>query len=305
MAGTTGDPLSAVRLPATIPMVSSFLAGSIDVLTIRPLTPHLGAEVAGIDLGLPIDDGAATMLREAFGCHHLLLLRGQEIDEAAQIRFATLFGPVSHRGAYMKRRDYAHVSNTLEDGILGNGVLHFHSDHTFFRHPLKAICLFAIEIPASGGDTLFSNAAAAWTGLPVHLKERITGLRSLQLFDYHGDYNRRVLERDASPDAPRCRHPLMLQDDAGRTVLFVHAHTTAAIDGLSDAETDDLINELTGYIADPAIGYRHVWRRGDVIVWNNITLQHARTDFDPGQHRTLRRVPIAVSEAEAEDTTAF
>lgn len=273
-------------------------------LTLSPLSPALGAEVAGVNLARPIDGRTARALRDAFREHHLLLLRGQEIDGDAQIRFATLFGPVSHRGAFMKGRDFTHVSNVHEAGILGSGVLRFHSDHTFFRHPLRAVCLYAIEIPPSGGDTLFANAAAAYANLPDRLRRRIAGRQSLQLFDYGGDYNRRVLERDAAPDAPRCWHPLTLEDGTGRTVLFMHALTTAAVDGLSDAETGALIEELVTYIADPAVGYRHAWRPGDLIVWNNITLQHARTDFDARARRTLRRVPIAVSETEARDETA-
>ncbi len=272
--------------------------------TVRPLASHLGAEITGVDLRGRIDDATGNILKQAYRRHHLLLLRGQRIDGADQVRFATLFGPVSHRGAYMKERDHAHVSNVREDGILGSGVLHFHSDHTFFRHPLKAVCLHAIETPRSGGDTLFSNVAQVWTRLPRRLKERIAGRRSLQLFDYHGDYNRRLREHEASPDAPRFWHPLAFRDDAGRTVLFLHAHTTAAVEGLDEDETDALVDELAERIADARVGYRHRWRPGDVVLWNNITLQHARCDFDPAERRTLRRVPVAVSEAEAMDETA-
>jgi taurine dioxygenase len=268
------------------------------------LSPALGVEVSGIDLARPLEPHDASLLRLAFAEHHLLLLRDQEIDEAQQLAFATLFGPVSHRGAYMKQRDFTHVSNVREDGILGGGVLHFHSDHTFFRHPLRAICLYAIEVPDEGGDTLFSNVAMAYDLLPDAMKAKLENRRSLQLFDYTGDYNRRTLAEDAPADAPRCWHPLTREDDAGRTVLFMHAHTTAAIEGMAHDEVDTLIEGLVDVIADPAIGYRHRWRPGDVIIWNNITLQHARTDFDPGQARTLRRVPIAVSEAEARDETA-
>ena len=270
-----------------------------------PLAPALGVEIEGVDLARSLDVATAAALRAAFARHHLLLLRGQDLDEAAQVRFARLIGPVSHRGVYMKERDASHVSNARPDGILGSGVLHFHSDHTFFRHPLKAICLHALEVPRSGGDTLFANVMEAYDKLPAELKARIEDLVSLQLFDYAGDYNRRTLERDAPADAPRCRHPLVRVDPAsGRRLLFLHLHTTARIDGLSDAEADALMDELAGYIADPAIGYRHVWRPGDVLVWNNITLQHARTDFDPAERRTLRRVPIAVSDAEAHEETA-
>jgi len=269
-----------------------------------PLSSALGVEIDGVDLSRPPDQETVATLRAAFAQHHLLLLRDQEIDEEAQIRFATLFGPISHRGVFMRARDFTHVSNSREDGILGSGVLDFHSDHTFFRHPLRAICLYAIEAPSSGGETLFSNAAMAWANLPDDLKTRIKGRRSLQLFDYNGDYNRRCLERDAAADAPRCWHPLTLNDEAGSTVLFVHPLTTAAMSDLSDAETDALIGELAAYIADPGIGYRHTWRPGDVLIWNNMKLHHARTDFDPSERRTLRRIPIAVSEAEARDETA-
>lgn len=274
-------------------------------MELTALSPALGVEIGGLDLAKPFDASAAAALREAFARHHLLLLRGQRLDETDQVRFARLFGPVSHRGAYMRQVDASHVSNAREDGILGSGVLHFHSDHTFFRHPLKAICLYAIEVPKSGGDTLFANVMDAYDNLPGALKRRIEDLVSLQLFDYSGDYNRRTLERDAPADAPRCRHRLVRVDPvSGRKLLFLHLHTTARIDGLSDEEADALMAELAGYIADPAIGYRHVWRPGDVLVWNNITLQHARTDFDPAERRTLRRVPIAVSEAEAREETA-
>jgi len=273
-------------------------------LATTPLSDALGVEITGLDLAAPIDETTADDLRAAFAEHHLLLLRGQQVDEAQQIRFATLFGPISHRGAFMKSRDFTHVSNVREDGILGGGVLLFHSDHTFFRHPLKAICLHALEVPTTGGETLFSNVAMAYDNLPDALKETVGRHSSLQLFDYTGDYNRRTLAKDAPADAPRCWHPLTLTDDAGRTVLFAHAHTTAAIDRMDDETMDALVDDLVGYIADPAIGYRHTWRPGDVLIWNNITLQHARTDFPAGEARTLRRVPIAVSEAEARDETA-
>lgn len=274
-------------------------------MDVQALAPGFGVEISGLDLSRPFGEETAHALRAAFADHRLLLLRGQRLDQAAQVRFATLFGPVSHRGAFMKEVDASHVSNARPDGILGSGVLHFHSDHTFFRHPLKAICLHAIEVPSRGGDTLFSDVLAAWDNLSDALKARIENLSSLQLFDYTGDYNRRTLERDAPADAPRCWHPLVRTDpDSGRKVLFAHMHTTASISGLGDDEAEALMEELAAVIADPAIGYRHVWKPGDLLLWNNIALQHARTDFDPAERRTLRRVPIAVSEAEAREATA-
>jgi alpha-ketoglutarate-dependent taurine dioxygenase len=271
----------------------------------RPLSPALGIEVRGIDLRWPIGPDLAAAILETWRRHHLLLFRGQVLETGHQVRFATLFGPISHRGAYMKDRDATYVSNARPDGILGDGILNFHSDHTFFRHPLRAIALYAIEVPAEGGDTLFANAILALRNLPGPLRERVRRLRSLQLFDYAGDYNRRSRVEDAAPGSPRTWHPLVMRDPTtGEDVLFVHDHTTAAIEGLDEAETEELVAELMPYLADPAIGYRHAWRPGDLVVWNNIALQHARTPFAPSARRTLRRTPIAVSEAEAIDATA-
>lgn len=287
--------------------LTSIVTGLGNGMTIglRPLTKALGVEVRGLDLAQPITPSDADLLREAWGRHHLLLVRDQHLSEAEQVAFATLFGPVSHRGAYMKDRMATHVSNVRPDGILGGGVLHFHSDHTFFARPLKAICLHAIEVPEAGGDTLFANAILAHRNLPEALRRRVEGLTSVQLFDYTGDYNRRTLLEDAPADAPRCDHPLVKVDEAsGEKVLFIHEHTTAAIHGLKHEEVDALVGDLMTYLGDPAIGYRHNWAPGDVLIWNNMTLQHARTDFDPTARRTLRRVPIAVSEAEARDETA-
>ena len=274
-------------------------------LRTRPLSPALGVEVAGLDVAGPIAPAMAEALRDLLRRHHLLLLRGPVLDEATQVRFARVFGPISHRGAWMKTRDAALVSNTAPDGVLGQGEMLFHADHTFFRRPLKALALHALEVPRAGGDTLFANCILAYRDLPEALKARLAGRTSVQLFEYGGEYNRRVPLARASAAALRATHPLVLPDpDSGAPILFAHPLTTAAISGLEDDETQALLDELAPYIADPAIGYRHAWRVGDLVVWNNLTLQHARTAFDPTERRTLRRTPIAVSDAEAHDETA-
>lgn len=271
----------------------------------QPLSPALGVEVRGLDPREPVAPHDADALRDLLRRHHLLLFRGPVMTEAEQVRFARLFGPISHRGAWMRTRDAAHVSNVLPDGVLGSGEMLFHADHTFFRRPLKALALHALQVPSAGGDTLFANCILAYRDLPDTLKRRIAGRTSVQLFEYGGEYNRRVPLAQASPAALRATHPLVMPDpDSGAPILFVHPLTTAAISGLDDGETQDLLDALAPRIADPAIGYCHAWRVGDLALWNNMTLQHARTPFDPNEPRTLRRTPIAVSESEAHDETA-
>lgn len=266
------------------------------MLETRPLSPALGVEILGLDLAKPFDDAVAAELRRLYREHHLLLLRGQTLDEPAQVRFAELVGPVSHRSPSMRARNSALVSNVEPEGILGDGRLYFHHDNTFYDHPLRALSLYAIELPSRGGDTVFANCAMVYEALPDALRARIDGLSSYQMFDFSGgfDYNRRSRDEDASPDAIRAVHPLVWQDpDSARRVVFMSEHTTIRLNEVDDAEGEAIVAELARWIAEPRFGYRHRWRLGDVILWDNIVLQHARDPFDKRERRTLRRVPIA------------
>jgi alpha-ketoglutarate-dependent taurine dioxygenase len=262
-------------------------------LGVRPLSPALGVEVM-LDLERHLDDAALGEIHALFRAHRLLLFRGQALSEATQVRFSTSFGPISRRSPAMRDRDTVNVSNTDPAGVLGTGELLFHSDNTFFAEPLQAIGLYAIEVPEAGGDTLFANAQAAYAALPQAVRARIAALTSFQLFDYASpDYNKRPRLETAAPDAPRARHPLVwTEPETGTPTLFFSEQTTACIEGLEPAEEAALIATLRAAIADPAHGYRHRWRPGDFLFWDNVVLQHARTDFDPKAPRTLRRTPI-------------
>jgi len=263
-------------------------------LKTRALSPALGVEILGLDLSAPLTPAIEGALRDLYARHHLLLLRDQRIEEDAQVRLAELFGPIARRAPSMRNARTALVSNSRPGGILGEGVLHFHSDNTFFAHPLKALSLYAIEVPDAGGDTLFANCALVFEALPAALQHRLEGLTSYQLFDYGGPYDRRSQEEGAAPDAPRAVHPLVWTDpQTGRKVLFMSEHTTVRINEIDAEAGEALIAELRGWIADPRFGYRHRWRVGDLLLWDNIVLQHARETFDPAQPRTLRRTPIA------------
>jgi len=261
-------------------------------LSIRPLSPALGIEVA-LDLSGDLDRSVWQEIERLYKVHQLLLFRDQSLTEADQVRFARRFGPISHRNPAQGKRDSVMVSNVEPGGVLGEGELFFHSDNTFFAEPLKAIGLYAIEVPEEGGDTVFSNAFRVYEAFPKELKEKLEGLSTYQVFDYAGDYNRRPSLDTVPEDAPRAVHPLVWTDpDNGRRALFLSEHTTARIIGLPEAEEEDLIATLRGYIADPKVAYRHRWRPGDFLFWDNVALQHARTPFDPKQRRTLRRTPV-------------
>lgn len=268
-------------------------------LSFRPLSNALGAEVLGLDVTQPYDDATADALRQAFLKYHLLLVRGQEISEDDEVRFSELFGPVSHKGDNMKHgRKTMRISNVHKDGAFPTGELLFHSDHVFYAHPLKAIALYGEEVPTSGGDTVFSNAAAAWDMLPDALKKRVGNRTASNTYDYSVNAgNQRVDPTHVAPDAPSTVHPIAWKHpDTGRTVLFVNPLMSSNVKGLSPPESDALLKELFTYIQNPAVIYQHRWQRHDLVFWDNRILQHARTDFNPAEKRVLRRVPIAENE---------
>jgi alpha-ketoglutarate-dependent taurine dioxygenase len=266
---------------------------------VKRLSPVLGAELVGFDPAAPYTPETVAALKAAFLEHHLLLIRGQEISTEDEVRLSELFGPVSKMGEHMKHGGKTmNISNAHKDGALPNGELLFHSDQIYFKHPLKAIALYAVEVPSKGGDTLFANAAMAWDNLPPRLKERVQGLVTDNVYDYgpnRGD--RRVDISNLSPLTVRAEHPIAWpHPDTGRTVLLINRLMTARILGMEKAESDALLEELFAYTEDPKITYRHVWQKHDLVFWDNRVLQHARTNFDPAEKRVLRRVPIAENE---------
>lgn len=266
---------------------------------VKRLSPVLGAELIGFDPAAPYTPETVAALKAAFLEHHLLLIRGQEISTEDEVRLSELFGPVSKMGEHMKHGGKTmNISNAHKDGALPTGELLFHSDQIYFKYPLKAIALYAVEVPSKGGDTLFANAAMAWDNLPPRLKERVQGLVTDNVYDYgpnRGD--RRVDTSNLSELTVRAEHPIAWpHPDTGRPVLLINRLMTARILGMDKAESDALLEELFAYTEDPKITYRHVWQKHDLVFWDNRVLQHARTNFDPAEKRVLRRVPIAENE---------
>jgi taurine dioxygenase len=265
-------------------------------VNVRPLSPALGAEITGVDASQPLDARSWEIVDRAWREHHLLLFRDQELTPEQEIAFATHFGPVSQQGGNMGRaRDYMHISNAVEGGAFPTGELLFHLDHVFYPDIMKAIALYALDVPSHGGDTVFSNAEKAYELLPAELKTRIATLQARHVYDYRINYgNRRITSDLLSDGAVQALHQLAWRNpETGNTVLLATELSTLEIVGLDAAQSEALLKELTAYIRDPRATYQHQWKVKDLVIWDNRSLQHARTDFDPSEKRTLRRVPIA------------
>lgn len=260
------------------------------------LSQCVGVSVEGIDLSGPIDPDTADSLRDLYQEHRLLLLKAPDLSDDAQAHFAELFGKTSLRERNKEKvadSNNQYVSNIRPDGIFGKGELDFHIDQLFLEEPLKAIILYAVEVPDEGGDTRFVNAEAAYESMPDDLKARIESLRCLHTRAYDtkttDDWN--VIE--SSEDSPHWVHPMVRTDHkTGKRALWVNKLTTLGVEGLSEAESDALLSKVRGYLYDPALAYCHHWTPGDLILWDNLVLQHARAPFAPTAKRTLRRTAI-------------
>lgn len=267
-------------------------------VAVRALSPALGAEIVGVDLGQEIDDRTFAQIRDAWHQHLVILLRDQELSEDDQVRFAEKFGPpaVIHTKQFVRNHPAVMlISNIREDGkpigALPDGEMHFHTDQCHQERPAMASMLYAIEVPRAGGNTLFANGYKAYETLPDALKLRIAGRKALNAYDYDAAAMKRGTR--LAEGVPSCVHPVVRTHPAtGRKALYVNRLMTVRIEGLPADESDALLDTLFAHQERREFVYEHVWRPGDLLMWDNRCTLHARTDFSPEERRLMRRVTI-------------
>jgi alpha-ketoglutarate-dependent taurine dioxygenase len=260
-------------------------------MEIRELSPALGVLVSGLDPAAPIDPRDLEALRHAFRERHLLLVRAPELGDLEHVRFARLFGPVYDE--YGDTLGYHFVSNVKSGAIIGHGPLLFHSDLAFTPEPTLGLSLYAVEVPDDGAPTRFANAVRALERLPAAVRAKLSGLHALHLYDLTHQYGDvRYREADLPAREPRAVHPVLLRDPRdGREILYVSQMQTDRILELAPDEGEALLQELFSALYAPDNVYEHRWRPGDLLIWDNLALQHGRNA--PDLPRTLRRVTLA------------
>ena len=265
--------------------------------TITPLSPAIGALATGIDLSRPLDAATRRMLWEAFNENAILLVRGQELSEDQLAAAAAWLGPLGKRGrpstVLREGNPYiTKVSNIRENGrligSLPDGEMQFHADNCFKELPNRASFLYAVEIPSQGGNTLFANLYKAYDLVPKPLRARIEGLRVLQRYDY-STYEKEARAAGIT-NVAQCSQPIVLTHPVtGRRALFVNRLMTACIEGIPEHESEEILAELFDLTEDASVVYEHVWRVGDFLAWDNLSSNHARTDFSAAERRLLLR----------------
>ena len=268
-------------------------------ISIQRMSDAIGARLTGIDLRSGIDDAVMKEVHQAWLENFVIVIPGQNLSSDDQIAFTEWFGlrqevrtvKVVDEGP----QNFMYVANKKFDGmesVLPEGEMQYHTDQCYYETPSRATILFAIEIPAEGGNTKFANAYRAYESLEDAMKTRLQGLKALNVYDY--DANSTIKRYESSPDAPRYAHPVVIRHpETGREVLYINRLMSDHIVGMDRAESDALLEELFQVLEDPAHCYEHVWTPGDLVMWDNLCTLHARTWFDPSQSRVLRRTTVA------------
>jgi taurine dioxygenase len=280
------------------------LAAEKTSITVRPLSPALGAEIVGIDLRQDLSEATMAEIMETWHRHLVILFRDQSLSEEQQIRFAERIGPLQKRNrpkdALNERSSAKHpeytmlVSNIRENGkligSLPDGEMHFHSDQCYIEKPATGTFLYAIEVPAQGGDTLFLNMYKAYETLPAELKAQVEGRKAVNAYLY--DSMTRGLNQ-VSVDFSKHPHysqPIVrTHPNTRRKALYVNRLMSFSVEGMEQQEGGALLDRLFDHIEQDRFIYAHKWRVGDLVLWDNRCTLHARTDFSDTERRLLRR----------------
>jgi taurine dioxygenase len=268
---------------------------------IVPTQGSLGAEVKGLDLRQPIPKEILAELYPALFDNILLLFRDQDLGEQNQLDFCAQFGELylvkNNKHPNGAPHPESRLVSNAEEHRKGVAQLHdsdmtFHHDTIFRPLPQKALCMHAIDIPSYGGNTIFNNMYMAYDALPQHVKDLIQGRRGLAVYAYTQteklDISNGYDKFDHAWHPVAITHPI-----TGRKALYVNRLMSMKIEGMSDKEGAELLEYLFEHAENPEFSYEHVWRKGDTVLWDNLSSIHARTDIPKDQRRVLRHTSIA------------
>lgn len=254
---------------------------------VTPLTGSIGAAVDGVRLDEPMDDRTFETLRAAFREHCTLVFRDQYVKPLAQIAFARLWGePVVTEmlNPLDGHPEIFQVANVKKETTATEA---WHYDGSFTAAPPKISMLSAITTPV-GGDTMWSNQYLAYERLSPAMKESLDGL----MVRFSGIRLGRMLNV-ADEDTPTAVHPLVrTHPETGRKALFVGHRENACIDGWTRSESEPLLEFLYRNSVTPDNVYRHTWREGDLVMWDNRCTMHYAIHGYGVQERVLNRITL-------------
>jgi taurine dioxygenase len=267
-------------------------------LQIERFRPSLGATVEGIDLGRPIDDDARETLRRAVTEHGVLFFRRQELTADQLLAFSGIFGePLRHNPYLPSVAGHSGIESIEVSPTKNVRNDSWHADVTWIENPPRFTVLYADELPAAGGDTVWTSTTGAFDALPPLLAQYLESLTAVNSFEANGfalnseDHQRRAEIRAKHPplDVPVIKtHP-----ETGRKYVFVSEQHTNYIKNVTRTTSESLLRLIFGVLESPELQIRFQWDIGSLAVWDNRLVQH-RAIRDYGRNRrVLHRITIA------------
>jgi taurine dioxygenase len=277
-----------------------------ETIHIELMDAPLGARVLGVDLSQPIDSRTVAKITGTWRERLVLVFPDQAIGDDQLIAFTRRFGeldppgPNPYGAPFLPEHPEINViSNVLVDGRpignLGAGEAIWHADMTYTDTPPMGAVLLGLEIPEGEGNTYFANMHAAFEALPSSLRTRIEGKLCIHDATYNsaGMMRKGYTEVTDPRTAPGARHPLVIRHPhTGRPALFLGRRRNAYVVGLELAESEALLDALWAHATQPRFALTHVWRRGDVLMWDNMATLHRRDAFAETARRVLHRTQI-------------
>jgi taurine dioxygenase len=274
-------------------------------LAVIPTGAALGATATGVDLR-NLSDAQFTRIMQAWHEHSVLLFRDQTLTDQDLIAFSRRLGDLDWAPVQENGRRFVEglpeiyiVSNVKVNGepigSLGDGEAVWHTDMSYLELPPKASMLYAVEVPPTGGNTSFCTMYGIYEALPQQLKDRIAGLKIKHDGTYNsGGYVRLgVTPTDDPRSSPGAVHPLVcIHPASGRRMLYLGRRRNAYLLGLELAESEALLDELWSVVDRPEFRWEHVWRVGDLVLWDNRSTMHRRDAFDPSSRRIMHRTQV-------------
>ncbi|MEM1045070.1 MAG: TauD/TfdA family dioxygenase [Pseudomonadota bacterium] len=268
---------------------------------VEPITGVFGAEITGIDLKSGLAASTAEALRDALAHHLVIVLRDQHINVAAHQALTRVFGMPAINPYAPGPDEHPEMTTILKEadertGVFGGG---WHTDLSFLDHPPGGSVLAAVDIPPYGGDTMFCSQQAAWESLPEPMKSLLDGRNAAHVGKPYGIKWAPPVEEQAmkgstkrsDPDADRERlHPaVMTHPVTARKGLYINPTYTLRLDGMSEADSAPILNQLFAHCTLPEHCLRLRWSPGMVVVWDNYSTQHYAINDYHGFRREMRR----------------
>jgi taurine dioxygenase len=272
-------------------------------VNIRQASPNVGAFVEGVDLGKDMDTGTVSQLREALGAHGVLFFRDQNLTPDQHITAAERFGQIDINRFFAHLDGFEKIAEVRKEpeqkANIGGG---WHTDHTYDQIPAMGSMLLARETPKLGGDTLFSSMFAAYDTLSDGLKATIEKLNAVHSSRHV--FGRKARYKDRGEDlGGRLMNPELAQQDAvhpvvirhpisGKKAIYVNPGFTLRFEGMTDQESQPLLQTLYAHCQNQAFVYRFQWEPGSIAFWDNRATWHYAVNDYQGERRLMHRITI-------------